>query len=236
VLHEVTAGDDTPGNGHDRSGTTHGPAFRQAVWPVVLARKLSLCTPRVVDETSGVRPGVFECSSFAPEVMTLRLVLAWLMRHPRDDGISTLLGPRTWTTHLRAVIYDAIRSVWNWARITPRPRDVQLMYESFLVRAPGWAADDIGWPDARHAMRYFHRIAATCVTAAETYMAALALARADATATSVESSTRHAVAGDMRRVLGPVEIRRQGHRLEQAPLLVAFPVQAARPAGLVPSM
>jgi hypothetical protein len=161
-------------------------------------------------------------------------VLAWLMRHPRDDGISTLISARTWTTHLRAVIFESIRSVWNWERIKPTPKDILLMYESFLVRAPGWAADDIGWPDARHAMHYFQRVAATHVTAAETYMAALALARADATAVSVESPARHAMAGDMRRVLEPAAS--QGHRLEQAPLLVTPSAHTPWPAGLVPSM
>jgi hypothetical protein len=163
-------------------------------------------------------------------------VLAWLMRHPRDDGISALIGARTWTTHLRAVIFESIRSVWNWERIKPAPKDMLLMYESFLVRAPGWVADDIGWPEARHAMRYFHRVAATHVTAAETYMAALALARADATAASIESPAQHAVVGDMRRVLEPAASHRQGHRLEQAPLLVTPSAHTTWPAGLVPSM
>jgi hypothetical protein len=85
-------------------------------------------------------------------------------------------------------------------------------------------------------MRYFQRVAATRVTAAETCMAALALARADATAASVESPARHAVAGDMRRVLEPPTSHRQGHRLEQAPLIVTPPVHTTWPAGLVPSM
>lgn len=159
-------------------------------------------------------------------------VLAWLMRYPRDGGISLLVGPGTWTTHLRAVLHTAIRSVWNWERLTPGPRDVFLMYQSQLLRAPGWAADDIGWPHARHAVRYFHRLAATRVTAADAYAAALTLASAD-TAPVASPQVRHFVIADARRALeaGESVWRPSGQR----PLpLIAPPMAGQRTP--VPSM
>jgi hypothetical protein len=161
-------------------------------------------------------------------------VLAWLMRHPRDGGTSLLLGPATWTTHLRAVLYTAIRSVWNWERLTPGPREVFFMYESQLLRAPGWAADDIGWPHARHAVRYFHRLAATHVTAADAYAAALTLASADAAPTA-SPPVRHFVVTDARRVLEVSEsVRRPG---QQHPVLLAAPpLPMAGQRTPVPSM
>lgn len=153
-------------------------------------------------------------------------VLAWLMRHPRDDGTSLLVGPATWTTHLRAVLYTAIRSVWNWERLTPGPREIFLMYESQLLRAPGWAADDIGWPHARHAVRYFHRLAATRVTAADAYAAALTLASADAAPTA-SLPVRHFVVTDARRVLEvPESARRPGR--QRAVLLTPPPPMAGQ--------
>ena len=159
-------------------------------------------------------------------------VLAWLLRHPRDGGTSMLADPGTWTTHLRAVLYTAIRSVWNWDCLTPGPREVFLMYESQLLRAPAWAADDIGWPHASHAVRYFHRLAATRVTAADAYAAALTLASADA-ASVAPLPVRHFVVTDARRVLEAREPVGRTPR-QRAPLLAAPPLAGQR--MLVPSM
>ena len=54
-----------------------------------------------------------------------------------------------------------------------------LVYESQLLRAPAWAADDIGWPACPACgCRYSHRLAATRVTAAS--LRGLTLASADA--------------------------------------------------------
>jgi hypothetical protein len=161
-------------------------------------------------------------------------VLAWLMRHPHDGGSSLLVDPGTWTTHLRAVLYTSIRSVWNWDRLTPGPREVFLMYESQLLRAPAWAADDIGWPHARHAVRYFHRLAATRVTAADAYAAALTLASADA-APVASPPVRHFVVADARRVLEVRESPRQPGR-QRAPLPAMPPPPMAGHRTPVPSM
>lgn len=144
-----------------------------------------------------------------------------------------LADPGTWTTHLRAVLYTAIRSVWNWDRLTPGPREVFLMYESQLLRAPAWAADDIGWPHARHAVRYFHRLAATRVTAADAYAAALSLASADA-APVAPPPVRHFVVTDARRVL---EAREPvGRPPRQRALLLAAPPPLVGQRMPVPSM
>jgi len=161
-------------------------------------------------------------------------VLAWLMQHPRDGGTSLLVGPGTWTTHLRAVLYTAIRSVWNWDRLTPGPQEVFLMYERQLLRAPAWAADDIGWPHARHAVRYFHRLAATWVTAADAYAAALTLAGADA-ASVASPPVRHFAIADAKRVLEVRESVKRPDR-QRAPLLAAPPPQLAGQRTPVPSM
>jgi hypothetical protein len=161
-------------------------------------------------------------------------VLAWLMRHPRDGGTSLLVDPVTWTTHLRAVVYTAIRSVWNWDRLTPGSREVFLMYESQLLRAPAWAANDIGWPHAQHAVRYFHRLAATRVTAADAYAAALTLASADA-APVAPPPVRHFVVTDARRVLEAREPVGRPPR-QRAPLLAVSPPPLAGQHTPVPSM
>ena len=52
--------------------------------------------------------------------------------------------------------YVALRSVWNWNH-QPELKTIRLMSEGRLLRAPGWSADDIGWPDARRPLRRYRR-------------------------------------------------------------------------------
>jgi hypothetical protein len=70
-----------------------------------------------------------------------------------------------WTSHLRAEVYRAAESAGRHGASTDpagllRWR-VRTGYKYWLPFAPGWAADEIGWPDPRHARAYFERLAVT---------------------------------------------------------------------------
>jgi hypothetical protein len=94
-----------------------------------------------------------------------------------------LLGRVAWTSHLRAEIYRAAESN---GRLAP-PTDsadlvawhVRTTFTYWMPFVPGWAADEIGWPDARHAKGYFDRLAVTPVSEPQALRTAEALARAD---------------------------------------------------------
>jgi hypothetical protein len=111
-------------------------------------------------------------------------LLAFLVRQPGDArSISPLVSPRTWTTHLRAELFEALQ----WLTSGGGRPGFGVVAEAFtrrLLRAPGWAAGDIGWPGASRAMAYLQRLAATPVTAAQAFTAAQKLAGADAAALS----------------------------------------------------
>ncbi len=92
-------------------------------------------------------------------------VLAWLTRAPHDSPPWDLLGQVTWTSHLRAEIYRAAQSNGKLAPPTNSSDlvawHIRTTFTYWLPFAPGWAADEIGWPDARHATAYFDRLAVT---------------------------------------------------------------------------
>jgi len=83
------------------------------------------------------------------------------------------------TTHLRAEALAA------WQKLAADgsgpPFDlVATRYARSLLRAPRWAAPDIGWPGATRALAYLDRLAATPVTEPQARAAAELLATADA--------------------------------------------------------
>jgi hypothetical protein len=107
-------------------------------------------------------------------------VLAFLLRDPRQAGpLARLVAPGSMTTHLRAEALAA------WQRLAADgggpPLDiVATRYARSLLRAPSWAAGDIGWPGATRALAYLDRLAATPVTEPQARAAAAFLATADA--------------------------------------------------------
>jgi hypothetical protein len=94
-----------------------------------------------------------------------------------------MAAPATFTTHLRAELFTALRWV-TAAGGTPGYSVIAEAYGRRLLRAPAAVAADIGWPDATRAMAYLHRLATTPVTGAQAEAAATLLATADATAAS----------------------------------------------------
>jgi hypothetical protein len=145
-------------------------------------------------------------------------VLAWLI-HAAHDGLPwDLLGQVAWTSHLRAELYRAAEA---HVRASTGPGDsparlIRWSFAHWLAFAPGWAADLIGWPDARHARRYFDRLAVTPVTEGQALRAAQALASADtdaaaragiaAPATAVQAAkepARRLVPSGRQRATGP---------------------------------
>jgi hypothetical protein len=107
-------------------------------------------------------------------------VLAFLLRDPmRAAPVARLLAPGSMTTHLRAEALAA------WRKLAPDDGGPQFeavatWYGRSLLRAPRWAADEIGWPGASRAMAYLDRLTATPVTESQARVAAEFLAFADA--------------------------------------------------------
>jgi hypothetical protein len=107
-------------------------------------------------------------------------VLAFLLRDPsRAAPVARLLAPDTMTTHLRAEALAA------WHKLAPDDGGPQFeavatRYGRSLLRAPRWAADEIGWPGASRAMAYLDRLTATPITESQARAAAEFLLSADA--------------------------------------------------------
>ena len=147
-------------------------------------------------------------------------VLARMLNDPGDTRLGLLVTGDMFTSHLRAELHDALTLCG--------PGQARTAFAHALARAPGWALRDIGWPDAPRALRYFDRLAATPVTAAQAHQAALAVGEAAERngnrcleAVTAESAGR-------RRVPPPPS------RRTVAPLL-APPPSAPAPAGPVPA-
>jgi hypothetical protein len=90
------------------------------------------------------------------------------------------------TSHLRAELLDALA----WTTHHGGAPDCQVIAEAYgrrLLRAPGWAAAEIGWPGATRASGYLQRIVATPVTSAQAHAAVSAVARADAEAAALRT-------------------------------------------------
>jgi hypothetical protein len=128
--------------------------------------------------------GPLRTSATGPASRTAREeeLLAFLVREPGSAArLAGMAGPATFTTHLRAELFTALRWV-TAAGGTPGYSVIAEAYGRRLLRAPAAAADDIGWPDATRAMAYLHRLATTPVTGAQAEAAATVLATVDAAA------------------------------------------------------
>ena len=107
-------------------------------------------------------------------------VLAFLLRDPsRARPVAGLVAPESMTTHLRAEALAA------WQKLAdtgggPDFEAVAARYARSLLRAPRWAAGDIGWPGATRARAYLDRLAATPVTEPQARAAAEFITTADA--------------------------------------------------------
>jgi hypothetical protein len=106
-------------------------------------------------------------------------ILAWMLREPGAiRATASLASDPAWTTHLRAELFAALRWLDPGSGEAPEPDAVLGAFGRRLLRAPGWAAADIGWPDADRALAYVQRLAVTPVTTAQAYAAGQALAAA----------------------------------------------------------
>lgn len=117
-------------------------------------------------------------------------ILAWLLRHPGGTGqVAEQTGQAAWTTHLRAELFATL----SWLTVGGGTPDYSVIAEAYtrrLLRAPRWAAADIGWPGADRAMTYLQRLAATPVTDRQARSAVDAVAGADATAKATSPGLR----------------------------------------------
>jgi hypothetical protein len=103
-------------------------------------------------------------------------VLAWLLSNGGGSGEGW--RPQTFTTYSRSEIFLAWRAASGNSRYRGSA-SVEAELRSRLLRAPAWAAPDIGWPYGQDAVAYLHRLAATPVTLAQAQAAALELVRMD---------------------------------------------------------
>jgi len=127
---------------------------------------------------SVVGTGPLPTTADGPACRTVREdeILARLLRDPGSGTLRALASENTWTSHLRAELFGALRRRRDGA--IPDATAVRLQYQHSLERAPGWALREIGWPHAHRAMRYLDRLLATEVTEGQAVAAAQALTAA----------------------------------------------------------
>jgi hypothetical protein len=156
-------------------------------------------------------------------------VLAWLLSNCGGSGEGW--RPQTFTTYSRSEIFLAWRAAsGNSSYMGSASAEAEL--RSRLLRAPAWAAPDIGWPYGQDAVAYLRRLASTPVTLAQAQAAALELVRMDR---PVHGPRRQPLAApaDPRRTADPRA--RQGAGDRPGPRLqVQRP--APSPGGPVPRM
>ena len=165
--------------------------------------------------------GPLPTSATGPASRTAREeeLLAFLVREPgRGAGLAAMAGPATFTTHLRAELFAALR----WATAaggTPGYTVIAEAYGRRLLRAPADAAQDIGWPNATRAMAYLNRLIVTPVTESQAAAAASLLAAIDTAASQAgRQMTATAPAARLARAATPVPGERR--LLQQPPPLL----------------
>lgn len=95
-------------------------------------------------------------------------ILARLLRHPGEDKLCDLITNDTFTSHLRA-------EAWHAADGDPaRVRD---RFAAAMLRAPGWAMTETGWPGHAVANRYLDRLLSLPSSAPDARAAAEAVAQ-----------------------------------------------------------
>ena len=177
--------------------------------------------------------GPLPTSATGPASRTAREeeLLAFLVREPgRGAGLDAMAGPATFTTHLRAELFTALR----WATAaggTPGYTVIAEAYGRRLLRAPADAAQDIGWPNATRAMAYLNRLIVTPVTESQAAAAASLLAAIDTAA----SQARQQMTADAHKARhAPAAAAVPGERRllqEPPPLLPGRGSPAPRPLG-----
>lgn len=146
-------------------------------------------------------------------------LLAFLVREPgRGAALAGTAGPATFTTHLRAELFAALR----WATATGGTPGYSVIAEAYgrrLLRAPADAAGDIGWPNATRAMAYLDRLVVTPVTESQATAAAGMLAAVDGAASqSRRQMSPAALPGQ--RTPAVTSAPRESRLLQQPPALV----------------
>lgn len=147
-------------------------------------------------------------------------LLAFLVREPgQGAALAATAGPATFTTHLRAELFAAVR----WATATGGTPGYSVIADAYgrrLLRAPADAAGDIGWPNATRAMAYLDRLVVTPVTESQATAAAGLLAAVDG------------AAGQQRQ-----RMRAAAPTAQRAPTITAAPGEGRllqRPPALIP--
>jgi hypothetical protein len=183
----------------------------------------------------GMSPGpvlTTATSPVAPRLSREEEMLAWLLRSPRDTpSVLADLGPEPMTSHLRAELMDALA----WVTATGGTPDYQVIGDAYtrrLLRAPHWAAGDLGWEPERgpsRALTYMERLLATSVTPAQVRTAVTKIAEADAEAARLPQpeTARTAVPAPAARA---VHLQQSRERRQAPALLTPPPAPAGGPA------
>ncbi len=164
--------------------------------------------------------GPLPTSATGPSSRTAREeeLLAFLVREPgRGTGLAGMAGPATFTTHLRAELFAALR----WATAVGGVPGYSVIAEAYgrrLLRAPADAAGDIGWPNATRAMAYLDRLVVTPVTESQATVAARLLAAADTAASQARQQI--AAAPSVQRAAATTQAPGERRLLQQPPALV----------------
>jgi hypothetical protein len=104
-----------------------------------------------------------------PRVSREEQLLSFMLRHPGwMPDLEPQARARLWTADCRHEIAGAQRAAGGKQPAgeggTAAVRDVAAELRRRMLRAPGWAAAQVGWPDGHWAERYLHRLAMTSVT------------------------------------------------------------------------
>jgi hypothetical protein len=105
-------------------------------------------------------------------------VLAWLLRN--EGGSGEGWRPQAFTTYSRSEIFLAWRAVSQSGRCSSGDtRLVEAELGTRLLRAPGWAVAEIGWPRGQNTIAYLRRLVVTPVTTTMAQLAARQLVSQD---------------------------------------------------------
>lgn len=106
-------------------------------------------------------------------------VLAWLLQNGEGSGEGW--RPQAFTTYSRSEIFLAWRAVSQGTPSGGDDRTIEAELGRRLLRAPGWASAEIGWPHGQNTVAYLRRLEITPVTAAVSQLAARQLVSQDRT-------------------------------------------------------
>jgi hypothetical protein len=104
-------------------------------------------------------------------------ILAWLLQNGGGSGEGW--RPRVFTTYSRSEIFLAWRAVSQNAPGGGDSRLAEAELGTRLLRAPGWAVSEIGWPHGQNTVAYLRRLVVTPVTTTMAQLAARQLVGQD---------------------------------------------------------